>query len=140
MGSGGGLPREERIFLGDKIQGLSWGQQKMMRCAKGIFPKGILGGTGFSLLWWEKGSETPSCGGKRGLRLPRSSCSDLGNEGVSDPFPTARGSLRPVFPPQKGKPRTSQKENPLSATHQKRRKLPFLRLLRLHFEAHPRWL
>ena len=51
-----------------------------------------MGGTEFSLLRWEKGSETPSCGGEKGLRLPRSSCSDLGNEGVSDPF----------FPPQEG--------------------------------------
>ena len=25
--------------------------------------------------------------GKKGLRLPRSSCSDIGNEAVSDPFP-----------------------------------------------------
>ena len=58
----------------------------LMRCAKGIFAKGILGGTGVSLWRWEKGSKTPSCGGKKGLRLPRSSCSDLGNEGVSDPF------------------------------------------------------
>ena len=58
----------------------------VMRCAKGIFAKGIWGGMGFSPLRWEKGSETPSCGGTRGLRLPRSSCSDLGSEGVSDPF------------------------------------------------------
>ena len=35
-----------------------------MRCAKGIFAKGSLGGTGFSLLRWEKGSETPSCDGE----------------------------------------------------------------------------
>ena len=34
-----------------------------MRCAKGIFAKGILGRTGFPLLQWEKGSETPSCDG-----------------------------------------------------------------------------
>ena len=36
-------------------------------------------------------------------------------------FPTARGSLRLFFPPQKGKPRTSQNplsENPLSAMHE----------------------
>ena len=76
----------------------------MMRCAKGIFAKGIWGCTRFPLLRWEKGSETPSCDGEQGLRLPHSSCSDLGNEGASDPFPTARGSLRPFFPPQKGKP------------------------------------
>ena len=36
-------------------------------CAKGIFAKGILGGTGFSLLRWDKGSETPSCGGGQGV-------------------------------------------------------------------------
>ena len=44
------------------------------------------------------------------------------NEGVSDPFSMAKGSLRPFFPPQKGKARTSQNplsENPLSATHHK---------------------
>ena len=85
-----------------------------MRCTKAIFAKGIWGCSGFSQLRWEKGSETPSCDGEKGLRLPRSSCSDLGNEGV----PTARGSLRPFFPPQKEKPRTSQNslsEHPLSA-------------------------
>ena len=67
----------------------------------------------------EKGSETPFCDGEKGLRLPRSSCSDLGSEGVSDPFPHRKRSLRPFF--QRGKPRTSQNplsENPLSATHQ----------------------
>ena len=79
-----------------------------MCCAKGIFAKGILGCTGLALLQEEKGSETPHCDGEKGLRLPRSSCSDIGSEGV----PTTRGSLRPFFPPQKGKPRTSQ--NPLS--------------------------
>ena len=92
-----------------------------MRVAKWIFGKGIWGCTGFPLLRWENGSETPSCGGEKGLRLPRSSCSDLGSEGVSDPFPTARGRLRPFCPPQKGKPRTSPNplsENPLSATHE----------------------
>ena len=40
----------------------------------------------------KKRSETPSCDGEKGLRLPRSSCSDLGNEGVSDLF----------FPSQEG--------------------------------------
>ena len=85
----------------------------LMRCAKGIFAKGILGGTGFSLLRWEKGSETPFCGGTRGLRLPRSLGRSMRNEGVSDPsLPTARGSLRPFFPPQQGKPCISP--NPLS--------------------------
>ena len=96
-----------------------------MRCAKGIFAKGVLGCMGFSLLRWEKGSETPSCGGEKGLRLPRS----LGRRHEE------RGSLRPFFPSQegvsdpcshckRGKPRTvgrtSQNplsKNPLSATH-----------------------
>ena len=67
----------------------------MIGCAKGIFAKGLLGGTGFSLLWWEKG-----------LRLP---------------FSHRKRSLRPFFLPQKGEPRTSQNplsENPLSATHE----------------------
>ena len=74
-----------------------------MRCAKGICAKGFGGCTRFSLLRWEKGSETPSRGGKRGLRLPRSSCSDLGNEGVSDPFfHRKRESSDPFLPPQKG--------------------------------------
>ena len=92
-----------------------------MCCAKGIFTKGILGCRGFSLLRWEKGSETPSCGGEKGLRLPRPLGRSLRNEGVSDPFPIARGSLRLFFPPQKAKPRTSPNplsENPLSAMHQ----------------------
>ena len=91
--------------------------------AKGIFAKGILGCTGFSPLLWEKGSEAPSCDGKKGLRLPHSSCSDIGNEGVTDPVPHRKREsqrLRPFSPPQRGKPRTSQNplsENPLSATH-----------------------
>ena len=78
-----------------------------MRCAKGIFAKGILGCTRFPLLRWEKGSETPSCGGEKGLRLPRSSCSDLGTresqtifppqEGVSDPFSHCKRE-NPVHP------------------------------------------
>ena len=68
---------------------------ELMRCAKGIVAKGILGGTGFSLLRWKKGSETPSCGGKKDLRLPRSSCSDLGNEGVY--FPPQEGVSDPFF-------------------------------------------
>ena len=54
----------------------------LMRCAKGIFAKGILGCTGFCLLWWEKGSETPSCGGEKGLRLPLSLGRSMRNEGV----------------------------------------------------------
>ena len=94
----------------------------VMLCAEGIFAKGILGCTGFSLLLWEKGSETPSCDGEKGLRLPRSSCSDLGNEEVSDPFPHRKSwrESQTLFPTAKGKPRTSQNplsENPRSATH-----------------------
>ena len=65
---------------------------------------------GFSLfLRWEKG--------KKGLRLL------LRARGMRESqtlFPTARGSLRPFFPLQKGKPRTFPNplsENPLSATH-----------------------
>ena len=54
------------------------------------------------LLRWEKGPETPSCDGEKGLRLPHSSCSDLGNEGVSDPFPhhpfSHRKGENPVHP------------------------------------------
>ena len=52
-----------------------------LACAKGIFAKGILGGTGFSLLRWDKGSETPS--------FPKSEHEE-------------RGSLRPFSPPQEG--------------------------------------
>ena len=90
----------------------------IMRCAKGIFAKGFWGCRRFSLLQWEKGSETPSCDGETGLRLPRSSCSDLGNEGVSDPFSHRKRESQTLFPTT---PRTSPKplsENPLSATHQ----------------------
>ena len=43
-----------------------------MRCAMGICAMGILGCTGFSLLQWEKGSETPSCGGEKGVSDPLS--------------------------------------------------------------------
>ena len=75
----------------------------LMHCAKGIFAKGILGCTGFSLLRWEKGSETPSCNGDKGLRLPRSSCSDLGNEGVSDQFSHHKRESQTLFPSAKGK-------------------------------------
>ena len=74
-----------------------------MRCAKGICAKGFWGCTRFSLLRWENGSETPSCDGKKGLRLPRSSCSDLGNEGVSDPFPHRKRESQTLFPTAKGK-------------------------------------
>ena len=65
--------------------------------AKGIFDKGIWGCTRFPLLRWEKGSETPFCDGETGLRLPRSSCSDLGNEGVSDPFPHRKREFQTPF-------------------------------------------
>ena len=73
----------------------------LMRCAKGFLAKGIWGCTGFPLLRWEKGSETPPCGGEKGLRLPRSSCSDLGNEGVSDPFPHRKRESQTLFPTAK---------------------------------------
>ena len=53
----------------------------MMRCAKGIFAKGIWGCTRFPLLRWEQGSETPSF-----LMLR----------------PRERGSLRLFSPPQEG--------------------------------------
>ena len=77
--------------------------RELMRCTKGILATGILGGTGFSLLQWEKGSETPSCGAKKGLRLPRSSCSDLGNEGVSDPFSPCKRESQTRFPTAEAK-------------------------------------
>ena len=76
---------------------------KIMRCAKGIFAKGILGGTGFSLLRWEEGSETPSCGGKKGLRLPRSLGRSMRNEGVSDPFSHRKKESQTLLPTAKGK-------------------------------------
>ena len=69
-----------------------------MRCARGIFAKGILGCTGFSLLRWGKGSETPACDGEKGLRLPRSSCSEIGKEGVSDPLPHRKRESQTLFP------------------------------------------
>ena len=92
----------------------------VMRCAKGVFAKGIFGCPGFSLLRWEKGSETSSCDGEKGLRLPRSLCRSMRNEGVSDPFSHRKRESQTLFPLQKGKPRTSENplsENPLSATH-----------------------
>ena len=79
------------------------GRNFLIGCAKGIFARGILGGTGFSLLRWEKGSETPFCDGEKGLRLPRSSCSDLGNEGVSDPLCHRKRESQTLFPTAKGK-------------------------------------
>ena len=77
-----------------------------MRCAKGIFAKGILGCTGFSLLRWEKGSETPSCGGEKGLRLPRSLGRSMRNEGVSDPCPHRKRESQTLFSHRK-------RENPV---------------------------
>ena len=74
-----------------------------MRCAEGIFAKGILGCTGFSLLRWEKGSETPSCDGEEGLRLPRSLCWSMRNEGVSDPVSHRKRESQTLFPTAKGK-------------------------------------
>ena len=73
-----------------------------MRCAKGIRAKGILGCAGFSLLRWEKLSETPSCGEEEGLRLPRSPGRSMRNKGVSDPFPHRKES-QTIFPTAKGK-------------------------------------
>ena len=95
--------------------------RNMMCCTKGIFAEGIWGCPPFSLLRWGKGSETPFCDGEKGLRLPRSSCSDLGNEGVLHPFPQRKRESQTLFPTARGKPRTSRNplsENPLSATHQ----------------------
>ena len=60
---------------------------KVMRCAEGICAKGFWGCTRFSLLRWEKGSQTPSC---------------LGN-GVSDPFFHRKRESRTLFPTAKGK-------------------------------------
>ena len=114
-----GTPYRE---IGDyEIQGIA--NLTMMRCAKGIFAKGIWGCTGFSLLRWEKGFETASCGGEKGLRLPRSSCSDLGNEGVSDPFPHRKRESQTLFPTAKGKnpvhPLNPLSENPLNSGHRR---------------------
>ena len=81
---------------------------KLMRCAKGMFAKGILGFTGFSVLRWEKGLRLSIAVGEEGLRLPCSLGRSMRNEGVSDPFPHCkRESQTLFFPPQKGKPRTS---------------------------------
>ena len=49
---------------------------------------------GFSL----RGFWTPSCGGAKGLRLPRSLGRSMRNAESQTPFPIARGSLRPLFP------------------------------------------
>ena len=50
-----------------------------------------------------KGSETLSCDGEKGLRLPCSSRSDLGNEGVSNPLPNRKRESQTLFPTAKGK-------------------------------------
>ena len=50
-----------------------------------------------------KGSETPFCGGERGLRLPHSLFRSMRNEGVSDLFPHRRGESQTLFPTAKGK-------------------------------------
>ena len=95
---------------------------KLMRCAKGIFSEGIWGCKRLSLLQWEKGSETPFCGGERVWDSLVPWVGAWGTRESQTLFPIARGSLRPSFPLQKGKPRTSPNplsENPLSATHQK---------------------
>ena len=89
----------------------------MIGCAKGIFAEGILGGTGFSLLRWEKRSETPSCGGKKGLRLPRSLGRSMRNEGVSDPFSHRKRESQTLFPTAKGKTPYLPKSPQRSATH-----------------------
>ena len=76
----------------------------------------------FPFLRSEKGSDTPSCGGENGLRLPRSRGRSMRNEGLSDPFPHRKRESQTLFPTtQKGKPWTSPNplsENPLSAAHQ----------------------
>ena len=58
-----------------------------MRCAKGIFVRGFWDVRGFPFCDGQEGSETLSCGGEKGLRLPRSLGRSMRNEGVSDPFP-----------------------------------------------------
>ena len=70
---------------------------------KGFAAKGIWGCTGFSLLRWEKGSETPSCDGEKGPRLPHSLGRNMRNEGVSDPFPHRESESQTLFPTAKGK-------------------------------------
>ena len=76
---------------------------------------------GFPFCGGKKGLRLPLAMGKKGLRLPRFSRSDLGNEGVSDPFPHCKRESQTLFPTAKGKTRTSQNplsENPLSAKHE----------------------
>ena len=108
------------LFLQHPVQANTWlirvSLIHVMRCANGFVAKGFGDVRGF-----------PFCGGKMGLRLPLAM-----GKGSETPsflmlrrefqtlFTTARGSLRPFFPPQKGKPRTSPNplsDKPLSATH-----------------------
>ena len=67
------------------------------------FSLGDFGMYGVLPFRWEKGSETPSCDGKKGLRLPRSLCRSMRNEGVSDPFSHRKRESQTLFPTAKGK-------------------------------------
>ena len=51
-----------------------------------------------------EGSATPSCGGEKGLRLPRSLGRSMRNEGVSDPFPHRKGVSDPFSQLRRGDP------------------------------------
>ena len=66
--------------------------ENLMRCAKGIFAKGIWRCARFPLLRWEKGSETPYCNGEKESETPS----------FLMVRPRERGSLRPFSPPQEG--------------------------------------
>ena len=59
---------------------------------RGFALRGLGDVRGFSLLRWEKGSETPSCGGQKGSETPS----------FLMLRPRERASLRPLFPPQEG--------------------------------------
>ena len=63
-----------------------------------------------------KGSETSSCGGEKGLRLPRSLGRSMRKEGVSDPFPHRKRESQTLFPTAKGEtsyiPKTPQRKSP----------------------------
>ena len=87
-----GLPKH-RFLDPEKLRNST----RIMRCAKRIFAKGILGCTGSSPWRWEKGSETPSCDGEQGLRLPRSPCRSMRNEGVSDPLSHRKKESQTLF-------------------------------------------
>ena len=50
-----------------------------------------------------KRSETPSCGGEKGLRLALSLGRSMRNEGVSDPFHHHKRESQTLFPTAKGK-------------------------------------